>query len=117
MTNSERISISKQQGKTNRNPIVRRMSLLPATSQGNAAAMKIFSSINTKAVEQILGLGPEVVDHLKLIETKEFDIFKIRELTKDNEMVVVISHILAKERIFDDLPIINEKFLSLIKKI
>ena len=32
-------------------------------------------------------------------------------------MVVTICHILAKEKIFDNLPILNEKFLSFIKKI
>jgi len=32
-------------------------------------------------------------------------------------MVTVICHLLAKERIFDTLPILNEKFLSFIKKV
>jgi hypothetical protein len=47
----------------------------------------------------------------------EFDIFKVRELTKSNEMVVTISYILAKENIFEALDISFETFQRFIKKI
>jgi len=68
-------------------------------------------------VIQILGLDKETQNHLKLIESREFDIFKIREFTKDNELVAVISYLLAKEKVFDNLPVSNEKFLSFIRKV
>lgn len=68
-------------------------------------------------MEQILNLDQMTVSHLRIIETVEFDIFKIKEYTKDNEMVTVISHLMAKEKIFDKVPILNEKFLEFIKKV
>ena len=91
---------------------------MPASANGgNSANMKIYLSINTDAVEQILNLDPITITHLKKIETMDFDIFKIREQTKDNELVTIICHLMAKEEIFDSLPILNEKFLSFIKKV
>jgi hypothetical protein len=93
----------------------RRMSLVPVTS--HSEAIKIFQTINESAVEQILNLDEMTVSHLRVIETVDFNIFKIKEYTRDNEMVVIISHLLAKEKIFDNLPIQNEKFLEFIKKV
>jgi len=86
-------------------------------AQGDGSSMRIFPTINVDAVEQILGFDLATSTHLKLIETPDFDIFRIKEYTRDNEMVAVICHLMAKEKIFDNLPIINEKFLSFIKKV
>ena len=79
--------------------------------------MQIFPTINEDAVNKILNIDEETKSHLRKIDTHSFDIFNVRESTKDNEMVVIICHILAREKIFDSLPILNEKFLSFIKKI
>jgi len=41
----------------------------------------------------------------------------VRESTKENELMTVVSHILAKEHLFDNLPINNEKFMNFVNKI
>lgn len=116
ITNAERTSITKNQIRMPiRENSNRRMSLMPAS--GPSDVLKIFPSINEMAVQQLLNLDEMTVSHLRIIETVDFNIFKIKEYTNDNEMVVVISHLMAKEKLFDTLPIINEKFLDFIKKV
>jgi len=68
-------------------------------------------------VEQILGLNDSTKFELTLIDQYTFNIFQIRDSTKNNELVTVISTILAKERIFDKIPIVNEKFIPFMQKI
>ena len=65
----------------------------------------------------MLNLSDKTISELNKILTFDFNIFNVRESTNDNEMVTVISHILAREGIFDQLPIQNEKFLTFISKI
>ena len=80
-------------------------------------ALMTFSSINEKAVEKILQLNKDTQQELQKIQTVDFNIFKIKEYTNENELVTVICSIFAKEKLFDRLPIINEKFLNFTKKI
>lgn len=54
---------------------------------------------------------------LSLVETAEFNIFQLKDSTRDNELVATVCHILAKEGIFDELPILTEKFLAFIQKV
>ena len=68
-------------------------------------------------MEQILNLNEESKEELSEICSHDFDIFKLRQSTKENELVTVVCHILAREGIFDKLPIANEKFLMFIQKI
>lgn len=68
-------------------------------------------------MEQILGLNDSTKFELTLIDQYTFNIFQIRDSTKNNELVTVISTILAKERIFDKIPIVNEKFIPFMQKI
>jgi len=64
-----------------------------------------------------LGLNDSTKFELTLIDQYTFNIFQIRDSTKNNELVTVISTILAKERIFDKIPIVNEKFIPFMQKI
>ena len=73
--------------------------------------------INPAAIEQILDLNEKTVDQLKKITSYDFDIFDLRANTNENELITVVSHILAKESLFDMLPINNEKFMNFIHKV
>lgn len=64
-----------------------------------------------------MGLNDSTKFELTLIDQYTFNIFQIRDSTKNNELVTVISTILAKERIFDKIPIVNEKFIPFMQKI
>ena len=64
-----------------------------------------------------MNLSEELKDELTKVSSLEFDIFKVRELTKSNEMVCTISYILAKENIFEDLDMSFDNFQRFIKKI
>jgi hypothetical protein len=44
-------------------------------------------------------------------------VFNIREQTKENELVTILSHLMAKESMFEKLPLDTEKFLPLVKKL
>ena len=39
------------------------------------------------------------------IHMYDFDIFKVRDMTSNNELVTVVSYIFARENIFEKLPI------------
>ena len=73
--------------------------------------------MDTDAVEKMLKLSDTTIAELNKIMTFDFNIFNVRESTNGNEMVTVVSHILAREEIFDQLPIQNEKFLNFMSKI
>jgi len=113
MTNIERMTVRRHSYNPSRIRADRRMSLMPAEI-GDGANIGVFDSISPEAVVKILRLQTPVVNYLNKLETTEFDIFKVRELTEENELVTVISYLLAKEKIFDTLPIVNEKFLGFI---
>ena len=48
----------------------------------------------------MLGIKGETRAEMRKIESLEFDIFKIRTDTNENELVTVISYMLAKENSF-----------------
>ena len=62
-------------------------------------------------------MNEKTVDQLKKITSYDFDIFDLRTNTNENELITVVSHILAKESLFDMLPINNEKFMNFIHKV
>ena len=76
-----------------------------------------YSSLNEKAVEQILGMNEKVVSELQKVENFDFNIFKVQEVSKDNELVSVVCYLFAREKLFDKLPIRNDKFINFVKKV
>lgn len=99
-----------------RTTLARRGSLLTKEMQ---IKLKIsnFKEIDIEAVNQILNLSEKTKGLLSAIKTYSYNIFAVKEATNDNELVTTVSYILAHENIFDTLPIINEKFLSFIRKV
>ena len=79
--------------------------------------MMTFNQLNEKAVESILNISEDTKEQLKNIDDLKFDIFKVQETTNQNELVTVVTMIFAKEKLFDKLPIRNDKFLNFIKKV
>lgn len=74
--------------------------------------------VDEKVIADKFKLNEKAISELEKIELYTFNIFNIRDSTKQNELVVVISHIFAKEKIFDELPTIDRnKFIPFIKKI
>jgi hypothetical protein len=61
--------------------------------------------LNTDAVCKILQLSEPIIGEMNIIHTYDFDIFKVRDLTKNNELVTVVSYIMARESIFETLPV------------
>ena len=57
------------------------------------------------------------MEELSKIEEYDFNIFNLKKHSNENELVTICSYVLAKEKIFDELPIVNEKYLPFIKKI
>ena len=55
---------------------------------------------DTEYIERYFDLNMEVKSELARVSSLDFDVFKIREQTKENELVTTISYILAKEGIF-----------------
>lgn len=68
-------------------------------------------------IVKILNLNQETQDELEKIESFNFNVFTIREQTNENEMVTIFSHLMAKESLFEKLPLDTEKFLPLVKKL
>lgn len=65
----------------------------------------------------MLGIKGETRAEMRKIETLEFDIFKIRTDTNENELVTVVSYMLAKENTFSKLNMNFEVFMKFIKRI
>ena len=74
-------------------------------------------NITPGLVEQMLGIKGETRAEMRKIETLEFDIFKIRTDTNENELVTVVSYMLAKENTFSKLNMNFEVFMKFIKRI
>lgn len=81
MTNIERMTVRRHSYNPSRIRPDRRMSLMPASMGGEGPSVGVFDSISPDAVIQILNLQPNVVSYLQKLETVEFDIFKVREMT------------------------------------
>ena len=45
-------------------------------------------------------LKPAAIEELKKVDQYEFDIFNLRQLTNDNELVTLLPYILAKHGLF-----------------
>ena len=65
--------------------------------------MMLATNITTDVMQEILELNQDAVNMLSKIESYNFNIFQLKESTKNNPLVTVVSHIMAKEKIFDDL--------------
>jgi len=57
------------------------------------------------------------LNELEKIESYTFNIFHLRENTKEDELVTLISYIWAKEKIFDTLPIDKQKLIPFMKEL
>jgi len=80
--------------------------------------MELFSSLNVEAIENILNLNTLAKNELsKNIRSYNFNIFNIKEATKNNELKTTVCYIFALEKIFDQLPIKNETFLKFMNKV
>lgn len=87
----------------------KRMSLIKA---GDMKGLNLKSDkLDTESVSKILKLNDESKEELKLVDTYDFNIFNLREFTKDNELATTVCYIMAKEELFETLPIENHKFL------
>lgn len=79
--------------------------------------MQSFASINEQAVAAILGLNDAVKLELTKIDQYNYNIFEVRDKTNGNELTTTIAQILAREKIFDNISVVNEKFVSFLVKI
>lgn len=68
-------------------------------------------------IEDLLQLNKTTKDMLLIMDTFDFDIFTIRKETKENELITTTTYLLHKHRIFQNLKISVEKYLTFISKI
>lgn len=68
-------------------------------------------------IHRYFDLDEQTKQELCKVTTLDFDIFKIQELTYQNELVTTISYIMAKENLFEELDIQFEIFIRFISKI
>ena len=61
--------------------------------------------VNTKVIADILSLNQASINELDKVESYTFNIFNLRESTNENELVTIVSHIMAREKVFENLPI------------
>lgn len=54
---------------------------------------------------------------MQLIDTQDFNIFKVRESTKENELITVTTVLFYKLMFFSKLAIPVEKFMGFVAKI
>ena len=64
------------------------------------AITKLGSSVATKLISMMLDLKPDTMEELKKVDHYHFDIFTLRQLTNDNELVTLLPYILAKHGLF-----------------
>ena len=79
---------------------------------GDDAGLKKHDSrrldkIDYQFIKDDLNIDAELEKELNLSETTNFNIFKIRDLSKGNECVTVILSILFKENVFTQIPKLN----------
>ena len=51
-------------------------------------------------IENLININTETRNMLDMIQTLDFDIFSIRNSTKENELITVITYIMHKHRLF-----------------
>lgn len=75
------------------------------------------TQITPSFIENVLNINPQGKDELRKIDLLEYNIFKMQDLTLNNELVVTTSYILAKQNIFQKLNLSFEVFLTFMTKI
>ena len=70
-----------------------------------------------QAVEKLLNFNNHAKNLFTTVDLHTFNIFSVREATKENELVATITYIFAKENLFDKLAIKNEKFVACVRKL
>jgi len=73
--------------------------------------------LHLRFVSSFLKLNPEAMSEVEKIEGSNFNIFKIENLTMSNELVVTVSHILARERFFSMEGVSFEIVMNFLEKI
>jgi len=73
--------------------------------------------VDQDAVYRLLQLDEAARSELDNIDSFNFNIFHVRESTQQEELVAIVTTILAREKIFDELPLEKDKFIPCIKKI
>ena len=76
-----------------------------------------MSEITTEMVQKVFHLNDDAERELEKVLDFDFNIFSLKKFSNNNELVVLTSYIFAREKIFDNIPIENEKFIPFIKKI
>lgn len=65
------------------------------------------TNVTPEFVAKILKLNDKGKQELNKIENYNFNIFNVKRETAGSELTTVIAHILAKENIFNEIPIVN----------
>ena len=73
--------------------------------------------ITPDVIAKLLALNERAQQELDLIESYAFNIFVLSRETPKNELTTVVSHIFAKERVFEELRLANQNYFSFIKKV
>lgn len=79
------------------------------------AANKV--QITTDFIVNALAINQAAREELTLIDQLSFNIFKVQEMTLQNELVTVTSYILAKQSIFSKMNIPYDIFLTFMATI
>lgn len=73
--------------------------------------------ITTEMMAKLLALNERAKLELDRIESYSFNIFTMKRDADKCELTAIVSHILAKERIFEELPIASQNYLAFIKRV
>lgn len=73
--------------------------------------------VSTDKIEDMLKINLDGREELHRVDTYEFNVFKIQELTLSNELVAVTSYILAKENIFATKKIPVSTFINFMDRL
>jgi hypothetical protein len=61
--------------------------------------------------DEMLSLDEETNNHLELIETTEFDIFKLRQSSKENELKIVLNFLMNKRDLIRKFKFNQDRFI------
>ena len=79
------------------------------------AITKLGSSVATKLISMMLDLKPETMEELKKVDHYHFDIFTLRQLTNDNELVTLLPYILAKHGLFASCALHVQSLMNFVR--
>ena len=68
-------------------------------------------------MEKLLNFNNHAKNLFSAVDLHTFNIFSVKEATKENELVSTVTYIFAKENLFDKLAIKNEKFVACVRKL